>query len=238
MVIKKKLLLFKIEKSLGKLEADVMDVIWGKDKVTVREVVNILRRNRKIAYTTVMTVMDNLYKKGFVTREKIKKSYLYFPTLKENYVVDFSLSKVFKDLTRDYGRRKVIYLTINSTLIAFPTLKIISSLSDKAMKIYKAPVGLGLSFTLIVVLFSFSALDLFQNLTFFGTIDYLGLLISEPALLVGRLHLLIPAFLESLPIVNILTTAISFTLIIVLAKKLSKLIDLRRPTIIHLGGAI
>lgn len=45
-----------ISYNLGFLEQEVMDYIWGKEKVRVRDVYNFLRDRRKIAYTTVMTV--------------------------------------------------------------------------------------------------------------------------------------------------------------------------------------
>lgn len=55
---------------LGELEAVIMDRLWSWARpVTVREVLEDLQRSRTIAYTTVMTVMDNLYKKGILARE-------------------------------------------------------------------------------------------------------------------------------------------------------------------------
>jgi predicted transcriptional regulator len=54
----------------GELEATIMDRLWSRDApATVRDVLNDLRRRREIAYTTVLTVMDNLYKKGWLRRE-------------------------------------------------------------------------------------------------------------------------------------------------------------------------
>lgn len=44
---------------------------------TVREVLEDLNRDRRLAYTTVMTVLDNLHKKGFVTREAVGRAYRY-----------------------------------------------------------------------------------------------------------------------------------------------------------------
>lgn len=50
---------------LGELEAQVMHRIWARaGAVTVRDIVDDLQNDRPIAYTTVMTVMDNLRKKG------------------------------------------------------------------------------------------------------------------------------------------------------------------------------
>lgn len=59
-------------RGLGQLEATVMNFVWGAPgPVTVRDVVEALQQDRSIAYTTVMTVMDNLHSKGFLGRERV-----------------------------------------------------------------------------------------------------------------------------------------------------------------------
>ncbi|WP_031509148.1 BlaI/MecI/CopY family transcriptional regulator [Streptomyces megasporus] len=63
---------------LGELEDAVMTRVWRWNRpVTVREVLEDLRRERPIAYTTVMTVMDNLREKGWVRREREGRAYRY-----------------------------------------------------------------------------------------------------------------------------------------------------------------
>lgn len=66
---------------LGHLEAAVMDRLWTWDRpVAVRDVLEDLQRERPLAYTTVMTVLDNLHRKRMVMREKSGRAYLYRPT--------------------------------------------------------------------------------------------------------------------------------------------------------------
>lgn len=63
---------------LGQLEAVVMERIWCWDRpVLVREVLEDLQQDRTIAYTTVMTVMENLHRKGFLARERDGRAYRY-----------------------------------------------------------------------------------------------------------------------------------------------------------------
>ncbi|MEU7045256.1 BlaI/MecI/CopY family transcriptional regulator [Streptomyces varsoviensis] len=63
---------------LGDLEDAVMTRVWEWNRpVTVREVLEDLQRERSIAYTTVITVMDNLYQKGWVRREVEGRAYRY-----------------------------------------------------------------------------------------------------------------------------------------------------------------
>ncbi|MEU6758931.1 BlaI/MecI/CopY family transcriptional regulator [Streptomyces sp. NPDC046685] len=63
---------------LGELEDAVMTRVWQWNRpVTVREVLEDLQQERSIAYTTVMTVMDNLHQKGWVRREAEGRAYRY-----------------------------------------------------------------------------------------------------------------------------------------------------------------
>ncbi|MBJ6633930.1 BlaI/MecI/CopY family transcriptional regulator [Streptomyces sp. I5] len=63
---------------LGELEDAVMTRVWKWNRpVTVREVLEDLQKERSIAYTTVMTVMDNLHQKGWVRRESEGRAYRY-----------------------------------------------------------------------------------------------------------------------------------------------------------------
>ncbi|MEV4439825.1 BlaI/MecI/CopY family transcriptional regulator [Streptomyces sp. NPDC049577] len=63
---------------LGELEDAVMTRVWEWNRpVTVREVLEDLQQERSIAYTTVMTVLDNLYQKGWVRREAEGRAYRY-----------------------------------------------------------------------------------------------------------------------------------------------------------------
>jgi predicted transcriptional regulator len=66
---------------LGHLEAAVMDRLWSRDEpLSVREVLEDLRAERPLAYTTVMTVLDNLHRKGIVIRQKSGRAYVYRPS--------------------------------------------------------------------------------------------------------------------------------------------------------------
>lgn len=65
-------------RGFGDLEAVVMDRVWARAApVTVRELFDELSAERSIAYTTVMSTMDNLHRKGWLSREKDGKAYRY-----------------------------------------------------------------------------------------------------------------------------------------------------------------
>lgn len=65
----------------GELEATVMQCLWQRgEPMTVREVLHELNSGRTWAYTTVMTVMDNLHRKGQLQREMHGRAWRYTPT--------------------------------------------------------------------------------------------------------------------------------------------------------------
>jgi len=65
----------------GELEAVIMDRLWARNRpMLVREVVDELHNDRALAYTTVMTVMENLYRKGWLRRERDGRAWRYEPT--------------------------------------------------------------------------------------------------------------------------------------------------------------
>ncbi|GGU26920.1 BlaI/MecI/CopY family transcriptional regulator [Lentzea flava] len=69
-------------RGLGELEAAVMDVLWhAGEPLRVRQVLERLDTGKALAYTTVMTVMDNLHRKNWLTRELDGKAYLYAATV-------------------------------------------------------------------------------------------------------------------------------------------------------------
>lgn len=74
-------------RQLGELEAAVMDRLWSWNRPTsVREVLDDLNNTRELAYTTVMTVMDNLHRKGLLARDRDGRAYRYRPvTSREEY---------------------------------------------------------------------------------------------------------------------------------------------------------
>lgn len=74
-------------RGFGELEAAIMDIVWSSDDpLAVRDVLERLRAERSLAYTTVQTVMDILHRKGWLSRQKDGRAYRYQPTAtREDY---------------------------------------------------------------------------------------------------------------------------------------------------------
>jgi predicted transcriptional regulator len=67
---------------LGELQAAVMNVLWdATEPLRVRQVLDRLDTGKPLAYTTVMTVLDNLHRKSWTCRELDGQAYLYRPTV-------------------------------------------------------------------------------------------------------------------------------------------------------------
>ena len=62
---------------LAPQELEIMKLVWERESSTVRDVYEALRQRRKIAYTTVMTMMNILEQKGYLKKRRQDRAYLY-----------------------------------------------------------------------------------------------------------------------------------------------------------------
>ncbi|MGM0876788.1 MAG: BlaI/MecI/CopY family transcriptional regulator [Bacillota bacterium] len=90
-------------KILGPLEIEVMKVIWSKKEVTVQNVLTELNKQNNYAYTTIMTIMNRLDKKGILTRSKLGKGYVYKPYYSPNELIQQNSSEQVEHLLNHYG---------------------------------------------------------------------------------------------------------------------------------------
>lgn len=82
---------------LGDLELQIMNIIWDKDRpCSVSEIHETLYPENKRAYTTIMTIMGNLYKKGVLERKKEGNAYLYVPVKKRDEIALGFINKITK----------------------------------------------------------------------------------------------------------------------------------------------
>lgn len=88
---------------LGPLENEVMEVMWEMDQATVRDVVDRLRQRRTIAYTTVMTIMNNLVAKGLLNRLPQGKAYLYRVALSREAFLRRATEEAVSDVLARFG---------------------------------------------------------------------------------------------------------------------------------------
>jgi predicted transcriptional regulator len=82
---------------LAPLELDCMNTLWPVGEATVREIRDLLAVRRARAYTTIMTIMDRLARKGVVERRKAGRAYVYRPKLSAEEARAQALSQVVQN---------------------------------------------------------------------------------------------------------------------------------------------
>src|SRR5580704_18832123 len=73
--------------TLTQQELEIMKVIWKLETATVRQVYEDLLEHRRIAYTTVMTMMNILEQKGYLKKDQGERAFVYQPTQPQNQVI-------------------------------------------------------------------------------------------------------------------------------------------------------
>jgi len=87
-----------MSKQISELESQIMNIVWELKRCSVRDVVDNLKIQKKLAYTTVATILQRLYEKGLVKREEDKLAILYSPKVsKESYS-----KKIAKVITNNF----------------------------------------------------------------------------------------------------------------------------------------
>ena len=81
---------------LTPLELDIMKAVWRRPPTTVREVQDAIRPGRQLAYTTVMTIMDRLFHKGFLKRTLQSRTHYYEPAIDFTEVRDEAVERLIQ----------------------------------------------------------------------------------------------------------------------------------------------
>src|SRR5207249_12302203 len=68
-------------------ELEIMKLVWQRGAATVRDVYEVLLERRKIAYTTVMTMMKILESKGYLKKRRQDRAFLYRPAHPNNQII-------------------------------------------------------------------------------------------------------------------------------------------------------
>lgn len=79
-----------------------MELLWASsDARSVAEALEELNKERDLAYTTVMTVLDRLAKKGMVTRERVERAWHYLPADSQDVVVARDMAEALDGVPQD-----------------------------------------------------------------------------------------------------------------------------------------
>jgi BlaI family transcriptional regulator, penicillinase repressor len=82
---------------LTPLELDIMKAVWARPAATVKDVQSALRPQRKLAYTTVMTLMHRLHLKGYLQRERQGRAHVYEAKIGFSEVRDAEIDRLIRN---------------------------------------------------------------------------------------------------------------------------------------------
>jgi predicted transcriptional regulator len=89
------------EQRLGALEREVMGVVWKAGEINVREACE--RLDASVAYTTVMTTMDRLFKKRLLDRRKVGRAFVYCATATRDEMAGAVATELVQNLLQQQG---------------------------------------------------------------------------------------------------------------------------------------
>jgi predicted transcriptional regulator len=90
--------------ALHELESEVMEALWRIGEASVRSIMQALNRGgRERAYTTYMTIMARLHKKGLLTRRREGKTDFYAPAYEREEYLTLRARAEVDDLVANYG---------------------------------------------------------------------------------------------------------------------------------------
>ncbi|MEZ4666480.1 MAG: BlaI/MecI/CopY family transcriptional regulator [Anaerolineae bacterium] len=122
-----------MRKFLGELELAIMEIVWNQQPISVSEVLTILNtQQRKLAYTSVMTVMSRLVEKGWLKTEKRGRAYIYRAVQSRSEAEATAVGEVVRALLNDFGEVAVAQFIKELDEISPEALVRLAALGDEA----------------------------------------------------------------------------------------------------------
>src|SRR5215831_16273974 len=97
-------------------ELEIMKIVWARDSATVRDVYEEMLKYRKIAYTTVMTMMGILEQKGHLKKSAEDRAYVYTPAQPQGEVVGNMVRDFVKRVFNGSAKPLLVHLVENQKL--------------------------------------------------------------------------------------------------------------------------
>ena len=115
-------------------ELEIMKIIWTRGTATVRDVYEELLTRRKIAYTTVMTMMGILEQKGHLKKSADERAYVYTPAQPQREVVGNMVHDFLKRVFNGSAKPLLVHLVEDNKLSSEELDEIRKLLKDKRRK--------------------------------------------------------------------------------------------------------
>ena len=115
-------------------ELEILKVVWQRGEATVREVFRDLSAQRKIAYTTVLTMMGILEQKGHLKKTAGERAYIYKPTKPQEQVVGSMVNEFVHRVFNGSARPLLVHLVENPDMRPDELAEIEKLLKDRRKK--------------------------------------------------------------------------------------------------------
>jgi BlaI family transcriptional regulator, penicillinase repressor len=116
---------------LTRQELAIMKIVWRLGAVTVRDVYEALAESRRIAYTTVMTMLNVLETKGYLEKDREERAYRYHATRPERAVIK-SMVREFVDRVFDGASRPLLLHLVRDARLSPVERKAVQRLLEEA----------------------------------------------------------------------------------------------------------
>ena len=104
------------------LELECLRALWRLGEGNVKDVRTVLTASRNLAYTTVMTVLDRLSRKGVVGRKKVGRSFVYAPLVEREVLRELAIEELVESFF-DGSRESLIQWLRKETVAVKPTAR-------------------------------------------------------------------------------------------------------------------
>jgi predicted transcriptional regulator len=112
-------------------ELEIMKIVWERDSATVRDVYETLLARRKVAYTTVMTMMKILERKKYLKKTQVDRAYVYRPAQPKRQVIGAMVKEFVNRVFNGSAQPLLVHLVEDQELTQ-KELEEIASLRRKA----------------------------------------------------------------------------------------------------------
>lgn len=101
--------------ALHELESEVMEEVWRQGSATVRDVLNALNESsdKKRAYTTIMTILARLERKGVLVRQKQGKGFIYSARATREEYLEARAQAEVEALVDEFGEVALVHFARN-----------------------------------------------------------------------------------------------------------------------------
>ncbi len=116
--------------TLTRQELEIMKIVWRLEQATVRQVYEEILTGRKVAYTTVMTMMKILTAKGFLKKNRDERAFVYSATKKRKQVMA-AMVRDFVDRVFNGSAKPLLVHLVEDRQLSAADIREISDLIEK-----------------------------------------------------------------------------------------------------------